>query len=287
MARSAKLYEADVTQFAVIAEDPKIRLQDAFWDEVVAALNIQASQHVAKGWTLSATVASYPNAGAVPATAIPIVVMEKPDNGVLGCHQWKDGHASAVVRWEANGAWSVAASHEIIETIIDPTLQLMRPGPNPRGGDAASTFPIVNFLVEACDPCAGTTYPAVPGARVSVSDFCLPAYYAQGGFGPFTYCNQAIHLWNPDSMVAIAGYATWVEGSDWYQFFGGNPHGPFTAEQVLANAMRSGRRGAVDRFSKFATHNYERDRSRSKPKGPGTRAKSNNALTAWVAGLRR
>jgi hypothetical protein len=282
-------------QFAVVAKDPTLRQKDPLWDHVVAALNIQASQHVAQAWAKSGTVASYPTPESVPELAVPVVVVDKPDDGIEGCHIYDKGKASAVVRWQPGGAWSVAASHEIVEMLIDPTLQTMMPGPDPQGRTAN-----VNFLLEACDPCAGTTYKVLPDSNVAVSDFCLPAYYTQTGFGPYTYCNQPIHLWSSGALVAMAGYVTWCVGTDWYQFFSGLPHGPFTAERVLSNALLRGNRGAVDRFGKFASHGYasrseERGRARKKKQGgsggpatgqgPPGGIKPNKALAQWVSKL--
>jgi hypothetical protein len=70
---------------------------------------------------------------------------------------------------EAEGAWTVVLSHELLELLADPfgnrLVAAALPGaPNRR----------VNYLVEVCDPCLATTYP-VNG--VPVADFYTPRYF--------------------------------------------------------------------------------------------------------------
>jgi hypothetical protein len=136
-------------EFAIVAEDPALQRSDSAWDHVVSGLNVQITQQAGPAWRTQATVSAYSTAELVPETAIPIVVMRSPANDVEGCHKADGRRASAVVRWSKDGGWSVAASHEIIETMVDPSLDATRDGPDPQGSSQT-----VKFLVEVCDPCA-------------------------------------------------------------------------------------------------------------------------------------
>jgi hypothetical protein len=271
-------------EFAIVAEDPDLQRSDPAWDHVVSALNVQITQQAGPAWKIQATVSSYASPGLVPTTATPIVIMQSPANDVEGCHKTDGARASAVVRWSGDGGWSVAASHEIIETMVDPSLDATRDGPDPQGGSQT-----VQFLVEVCDPCAGITYAVMPGSQIQVSDFCMPAYYTENSFGPFTRCGQTVSIWNSGSIISDSGYVTWCKGDGWYQQMAGSIRGPYTKEELLANALRLGTRGAVDRFPKFGKPPHLRGRHSSKK---ATRAKSrlefskNDALAKWIAELR-
>jgi hypothetical protein len=272
-------------EFAIVPESPALQQGDPAWDLVVSALNVQVTQHAAPAWNLQATVSSYASPELVPVGAIPIVIMKSPQGGVEGCHKWQSGQGSAVVSWAPNGDWSVAASHEIIETLVDPTLEATKTGPDP---DSAAGSGTVEFLVEVCDPCIGTTYQVLPGAFIEVSDFCLPAYYAQGGYGPFTRCGQSLNLWMPGALVSLTGYLTWSKPDGWRQLSGGSITGPVSQEELLANAMRHGRRGAVDRFKKFAKPPHlraGRRRATNKALKPKTSFTKNKALLKWVTDI--
>jgi hypothetical protein len=272
-------------EFAVVPEDPGIKQNDAMWDSVVSALNIQVTQQAAPAWRLQATVSTYTNASSVPAGATPIVIMKSPPASVEGCHRWKDDQASAVVRWQPDGAWSIAASHEIIETLVDASLAATRRGPNPNGNAG-----LVDFLLEVCDPCAGRTY-VIPGSQVELSDFCLPAYYDKATGGPYTQCRQLLHLWELGSQVSGAGYVTWSTAAGWMQLADGAIRGPVSKEELLANSFKLGMRGAVDRLQAFARPAYARTAAVTrKPQAKSATAKNkrsaNRALKSWVTKLR-
>jgi len=270
-------------EFAVIAEDPNLRQADPAWDRVVSGLNVQITQHAAPAWGKSATVNSYSSAATVPATAIPIVVMKSPPPGMEGCHRWQNDQASAIVRWRAGGAWSVAASHEIIETLVDPTLAATRPGLDPQGSGVT-----VDCLVEVCDPCAGQTYSV--GADIEVSDFCLPSYYAKDSAGPYTHCKQALHLWELGSQVSASGYVTWSTNAGWLQLMNGSIRGPFSKEELLAHSFKLGTRGAVDRYKLFGKPPHLRPGagggSRPRKTSPARPKPKNRDLEAWICSVR-
>lgn len=59
--------------------------------------------------------------------------------------------------------WTVTLSHEALELIIDPTVNVLVPGPDPRPGQQANT---VLHAYEVCDAVERTSY-EIDGVRVS------------------------------------------------------------------------------------------------------------------------
>jgi hypothetical protein len=68
--------------------------------------------------------------------------------------------------------WTVTLSHEVLELILDPTVNLFVPGPDPR--DAQN---IVLHSYEACDAVERTSY-MIDG--IAVSNFLTPSYFTIG-----------------------------------------------------------------------------------------------------------
>jgi hypothetical protein len=85
---------------------------------------------------------------------------------------------SLVIATPGSADWTIDASHETIEMLIDPNgnrLQTSR-GIEISGGlvqDASGEF---DYLVEACDPCEGNQY-AYSIQGIAVSDFITPHFY--------------------------------------------------------------------------------------------------------------
>ena len=68
--------------------------------------------------------------------------------------------------------WTVTLSHEVLELIIDPTVNIFVPGPDPR--DAGN---IVLHTYEVCDAVERTTYEI---DHIAVSNFLTPSYFTIG-----------------------------------------------------------------------------------------------------------
>ena len=161
----------------------------------------------------------------------------------------------------------------------------MKNGPDPEGSGST-----VSFLVEVCDPCIGTTYPVLPGAAIKVSDYCLPAYFLQNAYGPYTRCGQSIQLWTPEALVSDLGYITWSTSVGWWQYFEGSIHGPVAKDVLLADAMKTGVRGAVDRLPIFSRPPHLRNpkqMAQSDTMRTDSLFTSNQRLAEWVSQISR
>jgi hypothetical protein len=116
-----------------------------------------------------------------------------------GTHIDRNGQPMAYV--EYGPTWSLAASHEVMEMLADPT------GMHFVAGDAPTAESNrVEFLVEVCDPCQGADNAyAVNG--VLVSDFYSPAYFEPlyTGGSKYSFCGT---LRAPRDVLP-GGYLSW------------------------------------------------------------------------------
>ena len=136
---------------------------------VAAAIQKQITRDVAPIWGVSATVDPFASLEDVPIGYWPVVVTTRDLGGQDGTHLDQDGAPYALV--EAEPEWSLTASHECIEMILDPFGSRTVPGTAPREDQGRA-----EFLVEVCDPCQGSVN-AYSVNDVLVADFVTPAYF--------------------------------------------------------------------------------------------------------------
>lgn len=218
---------------------------------VAAALQRQLT-HFGGLWNVEATIAAFAQWDDVPGDYWRITLVDDTSLGQAGKHGLTGagadvlGQPFSLVAYRNN--WSMAASHECLEMLADPSGSRTVVGPSPN--DAGTE---VEFLVEVCDPCQATTY-SVDG--VPVCDFCTPAYYHPAGqIGTrYSYCGS---LSQPFEVIR-GGYVSWRDprtGSWWRRdWIGDNwtdlelgPHQPDLNSIRGALDRRSGRRRPSDR----------------------------------------
>jgi hypothetical protein len=135
---------------------------------VAAALQMQAIRDVGPLWSLTATVDAFARLGDVPVGSWPVAVVDDVQ-GAAGFHLDSNGQPYALV--EYSDSWSLTASHETVEMIVDPWGRRIAPGRSPKSGQGQ-----VEFLVEACDPCEAAEFGYTING-VLVSDFITPQFY--------------------------------------------------------------------------------------------------------------
>ena len=135
---------------------------------VAAALQKQATRDLAPLWGISATVVAFPSLRNVPVGYWPVVIVDDVQ-GAAGYHQDNHGRPYALVEYSAS--WSLTASHEVLEMLVDPFGHRTAAGRSPKPGQGQ-----VEFLVEACDPCEAPSL-AYTIDGVLVSDFITPRFY--------------------------------------------------------------------------------------------------------------
>lgn len=144
--------------------------------QVTAALQTQVVRDFARFWDVPAVVSAFESLEDVPPHYIPIAITQAELPGRRRAfHFTLGGGAFALIKYEED--WSLAASHELLEILCDPTGQVTAGGPSlldlqkkpnqERQGD-------VDYLMEICDPPEASTY-RIDG--VLVSDFVTPQFY--------------------------------------------------------------------------------------------------------------
>lgn len=212
--------------------------------KVAAALTRQLMGDLQRCWGGAGIVSPFADAADAPGGAWQILVV--PDaagrGGMHSIPQHIDEPVIAIVQHQPNTMWSLAASHEAIEMLLDPLGASFRDGPDPRGSGKR-----VRFLMEVCDPCQsfGCAY-ALDG--VWVSDFVLPSFYqVSGGTAPYTLKNNVL---SPLSVTAD-GVLSWQDpdSGDWHQLDAAGFKGPVHQSDVLGALAGINWRGAFDRRS--------------------------------------
>jgi hypothetical protein len=146
---------------------------------VAAALNIQVARDLPQFWPVQATVLHLANAKKIPSGVWPIKLMKKLPPGEGGFHLDKHNQPYAeVIATPDDASWSIDASHELIEMLVDPAGNRMHSSNaieivGKTIEDGTGQF---NYLVEACDPCEANNF-GYEIQGVPVSDFITPHFY--------------------------------------------------------------------------------------------------------------
>lgn len=162
--------------------------------EVVAAvtnLQIQVHRDFAPIWGVDADLTFYPATNAPPAGTWWLVVLDNSDQaGALGYHDLTSdglplGKVFAGTDKQYGSAWTVTASHELLEMLGDPDINLCASGPAPNS--------VLRFYgYEVADACEADQFGySINGTLVS--DFVYPAWFESfrsPGSTQFDYQNK-------------------------------------------------------------------------------------------------
>jgi len=101
---------------------------------------------------------------------------------------------------------SVSASHELVEMLVDPAINLMTTGPDPKA----------TYAYESADPVEALSFP-VEG--IPMSDFVLPAYFE------IFHKPNSVHFDYMDKLskpfqILSGGYQIVFKGGKWTQIYG-------------------------------------------------------------------
>lgn len=151
-------------------------VNDAQLAAVAAALQIQVRRDLKPIWSVDADVLPLGRIGTVPAGVSPLFVVDETPHGFAGVHTITQGVAWAMVSTKRD--WMLAASHELIEMLVDPTGEQTR---NARGliladGILRETDERFDYLLEACDPIEDQDHAYTIG-EILVSDFYTPSFF--------------------------------------------------------------------------------------------------------------
>jgi hypothetical protein len=189
-----------VRQIAIVPETSALSFQHVL--EVTAAIQKQVSRDFTPIWDISATVAAFQSADAVPIGYWPIrIVDDLPNPADTGFHKTQDNQPFALVLFTDD--WSIAASHEILEMLADPS------GDNLVTSDSVKRDQgRVRYLVEVCDPVQDKTY-TVNG--IEVCDFYTPQFFDPVGVAGVRYSFTG--ALSAPKQILRGGYLSFLEPS--------------------------------------------------------------------------
>ena len=222
---------------ALVAEESSITMREL--TAVAAAMQKQATRDLGPIWTLEATVTAFARLDDLPLDYWPVVVMDDIRNpSAAGYHEDKNGQPFALVKYSRG--WTLTASHEICEMLVDPFGRRLVAGQSPVKGQGR-----VRFLVEVCDPSESEAY-AYRINAIPVSDFYTPHFFdpLKSAGVRYSFSNAITE----PKQVLRGGYLSWLdsETNTWWQrsWFGAKP-----VDQALRNfnARNGNLREALDR----------------------------------------
>jgi hypothetical protein len=198
------------------------------------ALNLQVTRDLPQFWPISATVMYLPNKNKIPAGVWPVQLVKTlpPDEG--GYHADKNKQPfSKVIASKDDPTWTIDASHEILEMLVDPYGNRMQSSVAMEvvGGKIKDGVGQYGYLVEACDPCEANNY-AYTVNGVAVSDFITPHFYDPVVTSGTRY-SFAGHIQGPRQILP-GGYISWVntEQDEWQQLMWVDPSEPPTIRNL-------------------------------------------------------
>lgn len=246
-----------VQQLALVSESNRVTFGELA--VVSAALQKQATRDLRPIWEIDATVDVFERLEDVPLGYWPMIVQDDIGFDAAGIHLFNDGTPYALISSsDDNDVWSLTASHECLEMLVDPWGDRTIAGDSPKPDQGR-----VQFLVEVCDPSEAAEFGySVNG--VLVSDFYTPHFFDPVASAGVRYSfTDAIA--EPRDVLR-GGYLSWMEpGSNhWWQetWFSGSSSrfrdlGPISAQngsirsqidrltgEETYNAMMAGRRAA-------------------------------------------
>jgi len=199
-------------------------LSDAEVQGAVPALQMQVSRDFAPVWGIDADLDFVPKAQAqsAPADRWWLVILDNSDQaGALGYHDMTTkglplGKVFAATDLEYGNKWTVTASHELLEMLGDPAINLTALWMT--AFDVSQNVVGRLYAYEVCDPCEsdGDGYP-ING--VLVSDFVYPSWFEafwQAGTTQFDYQKK---ITAPFQLLP-GGYITvydMTSGTGWQQ----------------------------------------------------------------------
>ena len=146
---------------------------------VAAALNVQVMRDLPQFWPIQATVRYLPDATKIPVGVWPVQLVKELPPGVGGFHMNKHNQPfSKVVASPDSDEWTIDASHETLEMLVDPYGNKLQSSQSIEidGGKITDGTGEFEYLVEACGPCEADQF-GYPIQGVAVSDFITPRFY--------------------------------------------------------------------------------------------------------------
>ncbi len=260
----------------VVIVDQTGEIDPALLHSAALALNTQVTRDLTTCWTdVFANVSAAPSLKALPHGAWPVFLVKTLPPGEGGFHLDKHNQPYAkVIAAPNDDSWTLDASHEIIEMLVDPYGNRMHSSQaiEIAGTDVVDADGVFNYLVEACDPCEANDY-AYDIGGIAVSDFITPHFY-DGSVTPGVNYSFKGNIKRPRQLLP-GGYISYVQpDGTWNQILWVDPNaGPQYHTLSIKGGVRSLRLrvhelmgGKLDK----AKH-YQRRKKTGVPKSVGER----------------
>jgi len=210
-------------------------LTDAEVTPVVIALQQQVTNDFRPIWGIDAELKMIPQGAQPLAGTWWLVMLDDSDQaGALGYHDLTPdglpiGKVFAASDLKAGTSWSVTASHELLEMLADPNINLSVLVQN---ANTSGTL----FAYEVCDACEDDSL-GYQINNVLVSDFVYPAWFENFRAQGSTQFDRMNKMQNPLELLAggYIGVFNISEGSGWQQV---------TAQKSLTNMRHRGHVGS-------------------------------------------
>lgn len=203
-------------KIAVINESTDVT--DAQAAPVVAALQRQVREHFSPAWGVDADLRLLPRGQHPHPGEWWLVMLDNSDQAdALGYHDITDeglplGKVFARTTRQDGGHWTVTASHELLEMLGDPDINLtvfVQNGDRPTGR---------LYAYEVCDACEDDSFGyTIDG--VLVSDFVYPAWFESFRKAGSTQFDRQRHIRRPFDLLrgGYIGYFDITAGHGWQQ----------------------------------------------------------------------
>jgi hypothetical protein len=233
-----------IRQLALVSESKQIPRGDVL--KVSAALQKQASRDLAPIWEISATVDTFDVLEDVPTGYWPLLVMDDINTpGAGGIHEDKNGQPFALISASADiNEWSLTASHEALEMLVDPFGNRVVAGDSPKSDQGR-----VSFLVEVSDPSEAASF-AYSANGVLVSDFYTPNYFDPVKAAGVRYSYTGA-IGEP-RQVLRGGYLSWqdpVSGHWWQETWFDGDQASFRELGAIDQRTNGNVRAVIDRVT--------------------------------------
>lgn len=218
--------------------------EDVEISSYVPALQQQVSFDFATVWGVDAELAFVSKAAKPDLNSWWLVVLDDSDQaGALGYHDLTPaglpmGKVFAATNRKYASSVSVTMSHELLEMLGDPGINISTAGQDDHGNP-------VFYAYEACDACQDDSYGYTING-VKVSDFVYPSWF--GGVTA-TQFDHAGHIKAPLEILAGGYIGRWTPTSGWTQITGSAAHGPKHRSRAGVGSRRERRQVGRGRWA--------------------------------------